>query len=71
MNDFVVRYGTSYEEALDRLYRSDMFKGICDSKTTLSTWAPQDLLDRYENTEREPIRPDAGEISHRTPSAAI
>jgi hypothetical protein len=50
--DFVDRYQVGYEEALDSIYRSKIFKGILDERTTLATWAPQDLLELYEQTER-------------------
>jgi hypothetical protein len=54
VNDFVARYDVDYDEALNRLYRSDLLKKLGDDKTTLSTWAPQDLLDLYERTEAKP-----------------
>jgi hypothetical protein len=54
VNDFVQRYHVSYDEALDRIYRSETFKKLLDENTTLRTWAPQDILDLYERTELTP-----------------
>jgi len=52
LNDYIKRYNVSYDEALDAIYQSEILKKILDERTTFSTWAPQDLLDYYERTER-------------------
>lgn len=54
VNDYTNRYHTSYEDALDAIYQSETFKKILDEDTTFATWAPQDLLDYYEQNERMP-----------------
>jgi hypothetical protein len=50
-HDFITRYQVNYDEALDYIYRSETFKKLQDPKTTLSTWAPLDILDLYDRTE--------------------
>jgi hypothetical protein len=50
-HDYVSRYHVDYEEALDRIYRSEILKKVLDPNTTFATWAPRDLLDLYERTE--------------------
>jgi hypothetical protein len=49
VDDFVKRYNIGYDEAIDRLYRSELFRRMQDpSRNTYRTWAPEDLLDEYE-----------------------
>jgi len=55
VHDFVKRYHVGYDEALDAVYRSSMLKLILDENTTFATWAPEDLLDYYERTERKHV----------------
>lgn len=52
VSSYVDRYGSSYEEALDAIFRSETLKKIYDENTTFATWAPNDLLDYYERTEQ-------------------
>ena len=54
-DDYTKRYHVDYDTALDRIYRSEMFKKIQDEKTTFSTWAPQDLLDYLELTNHTKV----------------
>lgn len=38
----------SYEETLDRFYRSNVCKGISDKRTGMFTFAPREIIELFE-----------------------